>query len=61
MELRPIGRGKVRKGGYTIKRGAPALIVPGPKQVRLFCNVEAGQIAEVLVDEENKRIVYQLL
>jgi hypothetical protein len=61
MKLRPIGRVKIRKGGWNPKRGEPTLIVAVPKQVKLFFNVEAGQIVEVFVDEENKRIVYQLL
>jgi len=61
MGLKPIKRVRVRKEGWNPKRGEPTLGVTIPREVKLFFNVEAGQIAEVFVDEENKRIVYQLL
>ena len=60
MRLRLIGRVKVRKSAQKLERGEPSLIVTIPKQVKLFFNVKAGEMVEVYVDEENKRVVYQL-
>lgn len=61
MNLRPVGRVMVRNVGRNPKTSTPSLGVTIPKVVRLFLDIKQGQIMEVFVDEENKRIVYQLI
>lgn len=62
MVLRKVGKVKIRDSHMTWKgKKEVTLEVTVPKEVRIFFDIHRGMEAEVFVDEENKRIIYQIL
>jgi len=59
--LKLIGKVKIRWSNTNSKRGAGVLQLTIPHTAKLFFPLKVGEEAEVYVDEENRRIIYQLL
>jgi len=55
MKCKKVGEVKVRKSGPV---DGASLEVTIPKGARLFIDINAGDILEVFVDEDDKKIIY---
>jgi len=60
MGLKQVGKVKIRQLTPNPKSGMPHLMFTIPQAVKIFFTLKVGELVEVYVDEENKRIIYQL-
>jgi len=57
--LKAIGKVKVRRCAQHVRRGEPSLEVTIPRTVKIFFDIKQGDVLDVFVDEENRRIIFQ--